>query len=300
MQNQEITNVACESAKVVLPNKMIVFSPKLKPAAKTGFAKIHAGHNKEKTEKNMSIVSCIGLSILDYSKGKGENTVKVNYNLSPEMLYCLIKEVDLVIDSLDDLEQNRIISQNQQILEYKIQHLIQMMQTTASAAGVDFEKKDAKMNAARYKKMTSPACTVIQTNEKYTFLSEPKIVGSVKDENNKSPVTKLVISRCSEYNGGKSARPWFVSIEEGTAVAEKNAATGGTSMKKGSYTRTRSSFINLTDRELRTALYSTCRYLELWEMGYGIPLIKEGIKLQDQVRTAKYSSFNAGGNEPSV
>ena len=64
--------------------RLIAFYDKLKPAAVTSYAQLHA--DGEYYENNRKARSLIGLRLLDYSNGTGDRTVSVNANLSPDTL----------------------------------------------------------------------------------------------------------------------------------------------------------------------------------------------------------------------
>lgn len=79
MNESHITNQIC----VLKTNrKLVAFYDKLRIAAVTNYAGLHA--DGEYSESNRKIRSLIGLTILDYSNGKGDKTISVKANLSPD------------------------------------------------------------------------------------------------------------------------------------------------------------------------------------------------------------------------
>ena len=64
--------------------RLIAFYDKLKPAAVTSYAQLHA--DGEYYENNRKARSLIGLRLLDYSNGTGDRTVSVYANVSPDTL----------------------------------------------------------------------------------------------------------------------------------------------------------------------------------------------------------------------
>ena len=61
--------------------KLCEFNDKLKPAPVEYYAHVHA--QGEKASDGSRQRSCIGLVLQDYSKGTGNNTVRVTANLAP-------------------------------------------------------------------------------------------------------------------------------------------------------------------------------------------------------------------------
>lgn len=70
--------------------KLIEFIDKLKPAPYDHYAHIHSLGDKD--EDGVRQISCIGMILQDYSKGTGDNTIRVTANISPdEAEYMLIQ-----------------------------------------------------------------------------------------------------------------------------------------------------------------------------------------------------------------
>ncbi|MDO4275089.1 MAG: hypothetical protein Q4D16_15580 [Eubacteriales bacterium] len=63
---------------------LIAFYDKLRVASVYNYAQLHA--NGEYTENDRKINSLIGLVLMDYSKGTGQNNIKVKANLSPDVI----------------------------------------------------------------------------------------------------------------------------------------------------------------------------------------------------------------------
>ena len=68
--------------------------------------------------------------------------------------------------------------------------------------------------------------------------------------------------------------PWFIQVENGKAVKEKTAL-GGVHMKKGSYQKGQTVFLNINDYDFFRLMQQTSRYIETWELTYGPKLIRE-------------------------
>ena len=123
--------------------------------------------------------------------------------------------------------------------------------------------------------------------EQFDF-SEEKIFGE-PDEKGLSMVTKVVIKRASFGSDGKPRNyPWFIQVENGRAVKEKTAL-GGVHMKKGSYQKGASVFVNINDYDFFRLMQQTTRYIEVWELTFGPKLIREAqrVALEQQKAAAE-------------
>lgn len=70
--------VSSQISKYQNAKKLLEFINKLVPAATENYATIHSSDGGAK--------SCIGMTLLDYSKGTGSNTVSVSLNISPSQI----------------------------------------------------------------------------------------------------------------------------------------------------------------------------------------------------------------------
>jgi len=110
----------------------------------------------------------------------------------------------------------------------------------------------------------------------YEFKQE-KIFGTT-DVSGYSQVTKLRIIRAETDSKGIARKmPWYIEIENGKGIPQKNA-TGGTYMKANSFTGTAKVFANLTDLDLFRLLSRTASYIDAWEKAVAPPLIKTAKK----------------------
>lgn len=88
-QNNELTQN--QISKIQTNNKLIALYEKLKLAATTRYAQLHA--KGEYQENNRKITSLIGIVLQDYTAGTGQNNVLVSYNLAPEQVQFLLTRV---------------------------------------------------------------------------------------------------------------------------------------------------------------------------------------------------------------
>lgn len=109
--------------------------------------------------------------------------------------------------------------------------------------------------------------------EKFEY-TEEKIFGN-PDDQGLSMVTKVSIKRASVGADGKPRNyPWCIQVENGRAVKEATAL-GGVHIKKGSYKKGRSVFVNINDYDFFRLMQQTKRYIEAWELTNGPKRIRE-------------------------
>ena len=121
----------------------------------------------------------------------------------------------------------------------------------------------------------------------YTF-QQDKIFGD-KDEQGYAKVSKVRIIRATKDSKGAARKlPWYVEVENGKGVPQKNA-NGGTYMKPNSFVSTRKVYANLSDLDLFDLLSSVSSYIDCWEHAIAPALIT---KAKNAV-AARQSSRNA-------
>ena len=115
---------------------------------------------------------------------------------------------------------------------------------------------------------------------------EEKIFGD-PDKEGKSMVTKISIKRASVGQDGKPRNyPWCVIVENGRAIKE-GTQTGGVHMKKGSYQKERSVFVNINDYDFFRLMQQTTRYINAWELTNGPKKIREAMQIMEQQRASE-------------
>ena len=91
---------------------------------------------------------------------------------------------------------------------------------------------------------------------------QEKIFGE-PDQDGKCRVTKLSITRSQNMNYS-----WGIEIENGRAEKAKNAKTGGSYIKSGTYTEEAKVKINLNDYDLFKQLWRVEQYINIWGLTY--------------------------------
>lgn len=121
----------------------------------------------------------------------------------------------------------------------------------------------------------------------YTF-QQDKIFGD-KDEQGYAKVSKVRIIRATKDSKGAARKlPWYVEVENGKGVPQKNA-NGGTYMKPNSFVSTGKVYANLSDLDLFDLLSSVSSYIDCWEHAIAPVLItkaKNSVAARQSARDA--------------
>ena len=121
----------------------------------------------------------------------------------------------------------------------------------------------------------------------YTF-QQDKIFGD-QDEHGFSKVSKVRIIRATKDSKGAARKlPWYVEVENGKGIPQKNA-NGGTYMKPNSFVSTGKVYANLSDLDLFDLLSSVSSYIDCWEHAIAPALItkaKNAVAARQSARNA--------------
>ena len=190
----DVKFISRQITKYVTTKKLLEFNDKMRLPSIENYAHVHANGDKNKDGKN--VTSLIGITMLDYSNGKGDKTVTVDANITPDELMFVLANI--------------------------------------KRGAVSFETKQEKI------------------------FGEP-------DKDGKCRVTKLLIARSSKDGMNY---PWTIEIENGRAVKAKNAQTGGSYIKSGTYEEEAKVKLNLNDYDLFKQLWRVEQYINIWELTY--------------------------------
>jgi len=84
-------------AKFQNDKKLLEFQDKMNPASSANYARLHANSKDDRGEKGRRVYSNIGIEAQDYSGGRGESNIKVNFNISPSEARYLYNMVYMII-----------------------------------------------------------------------------------------------------------------------------------------------------------------------------------------------------------
>lgn len=106
-------------------------------------------------------------------------------------------------------------------------------------------------------------------------------VNPYREENGLCPVSTLSITRSGlRKDGSVSQMPWYVTIKNFRAKPIKQT-NGMTSYSGSTIQDQKEAFILVSDLDMYRCTYRVIRFIELWEMAVGIPLIKAGLKQKE-------------------
>lgn len=134
-------------------------------------------------------------------------------------------------------------------------------------------------------KAITVSCNILPEEAQYYLSNVEAKVAEFSDSQTKifgeaevpgySMVTKLFIYRQPKNQQGEKLNyPWTIIIENGIGIPQKNA-NGGTSIKEGTYKCQKKVRVSLTDKDLFIRLKQVDSFIQVWEMTYGIPSLKE-------------------------
>lgn len=115
-------------------------------------------------------------------------------------------------------------------------------------------------------------------------------VNVYKQENGLVPVSVLSISREGTRKSGEVSRlPWTVKITQFMAppLPQKNGTTAYNSQGKQQVTE---AFVSLSDFDMFRCLHRVERFIEVWEVTYGMGLICDGMKRKEEFRNSQQGS----------
>lgn len=128
----------------------------------------------------------------------------------------------------------------------------------------------------------APQNQISQGGTDFSYRQERVHKHLIKD--GKCPVQVLTISRTGLRKNGEISRlPWTVNISNFMAAPVEQKG-GMTSYNSRTISDKRDAFVSISDFEMFRCLYRVNRFIELWEMAYGIPLLKEGIAARNAAR----------------
>lgn len=124
-------------------------------------------------------------------------------------------------------------------------------------------------------------------NKEIVIYTGDKLIAASKDQNGKSPMSRIVIKRCGKDSAGNPRRsPWQIAISNGTAVAVKTGS-GGFKAKEDSYKTDKFLFVWLTDDEIEKLFRSVCDYIRVFENTMCYQNIKAGRSELEETRKKK-------------
>lgn len=100
--------ISRQIAKYATDKKLIEFNDKMRLPPVECYAHIQATGDKNKDGKNVN--SLIGITMLDYSKGTGNNTVSVEANITPDELMYVFSKLNQCVERFE-MTQDKIFGE---------------------------------------------------------------------------------------------------------------------------------------------------------------------------------------------
>ena len=100
--------ISRQIAKYATDKKLIEFNDKMRLPPVECYAHIQATGDKNKDGKNVN--SLIGITMLDYSKGTGDNTVSVEANIAPDELMYVFSKLNQGVERFE-MTQDKIFGE---------------------------------------------------------------------------------------------------------------------------------------------------------------------------------------------
>ena len=123
--------ISRQIAKYATDKKLIEFNDKMRLPPVECYAHIQATGDKNKDGKNVN--SLIGITMLDYSKGTGNNTVSVEANITPDELMYVFSKLNQGVERFE-MTQDKIFGEPDENGQCSVTKL-KIMRATVDAKG---------------------------------------------------------------------------------------------------------------------------------------------------------------------
>ncbi len=292
--------------------KLIEFLDKMNPADPSAYAHLHAG-SEELKEGESKTYSLIGVAIADYSAGTGENKKYACFNLSPQEVKQIAVNIGREIDKVFfrsafsyGYRQNIYLIQLVFVatvwMSEHMRRLFDFLKSVLSFPLPDgseqIELICEKNNALDSKQAAFFQRDPLSKDNETVIYSADKLIGKSKDQNGRSPMSRICIKRCKKDAKGALRRsPWQISIDKGTAIAEPTS-TGGTKAAAGSYKSTVCLNVWLTDDDIEKLFRTVCDYIRVFEIRICAYGVGKGRKMYQKERISRQE--NAGEVAPNA
>ena len=292
-------------AKAASKGKFLDFRNNLIAARTNEYAMIHGIGGKQHAPR-----STIKLFITDYSVPN--NTKTVTSNIHPELAACLLdvcrKNITAqqpkgtyqdAITTVSQMRQGTVLPPNQPpnrmaepILAVPMDLLEKLSSTPMPAEALQLA---AMLNpitlpsngpvyvgvSKRIVELLAQALSGGRTAGGVDYSYTQDRVNPYKEQKGLCPVSSLTISRTgTRKDGSVSQMPWSVNIKNFLAQPVRQA-NGMTSYNGRTIQGQKEAFILVSDMDMYRCTYRTARFVELWEMAVGIPLVKAGLKQKE-------------------
>lgn len=302
-------------------DKVIDFTSKLSVAKVDDFANVHGCGGK-----NHSPNSTVALTLCDYTRGTGDKSVTVGFNLDVEFMEVLHEAA--MAARLGSLQAKSTVSQTASAVlndltrweaAIKLNPIVGVPADDMTTVGTALATAVTGNNPAELSNTGNMVLNELRrwtANQKRTLLcgipvteiaaaknalgaalnswgtplfeySAEKNNPHVRNSQGYVPVSKVYISYTPTRKDGSVSRyPWFVQIENFDAPLNTKQ-NGATAHNAAQAVNKRSASINLSADDFACAMVAVRRYVRLWEMAAALPVIRTGLKFLADIQEQK-------------
>lgn len=269
-------------------DKVVDFTSKLTAAKTEDYAMVHGCGGS-----NHAPNSTIGITLCDYTKGKGDNkSVTVRYAIDVEDTVLLLEAAKTA--RLNGFSPNA--GNCTPLCDSLIQQLKDLAKFPSAQDGSRQIPRDALNGLLR---SANGLRTAMQGSTGPLFSYKREKNNPYKIVNGLAPVSKVEISYTPFRSDGSESRyPWYIAIENFDAPINAKA-NGATSHNAAQAVNKRSAFINLTTDDFLAAMVAIERFVRLWEHRL-LPVMEEAYsKLEGSKAEAPQSQKQESNQYPA-
>lgn len=305
-------------AKVNSGNAIIDFRDKLSAPSVENYAQMHETGG---TKKN-SYPSVIRVTICDYSKGTGDNSVTVSVNIDPTLAYEWLEVSKKALGStiipvyemqkksqqstaptlnvigrlLDSTDKTARVSEAiKKLLSGIMQHVANLVKGKTSPNTPEaFKEVGSELKAAVNSLKSNGTIDSISFKNGIDYQLQPqyKINNYSIKEDGYAPVSIMNVShKPFRDEHTESTYPWYIKITNAEAVAIK-ADDGTYSFTSKTMRNKKEAAIMMSDRDMFRAMTLVTHFISAWETANCLPVIIQG----EQMRKEEYEKIRSQNN----
>ncbi len=275
-------------------DKVIDLKDYLHPSGVDTYAMLHGSGGGQKP-----IYSTIRITICDYSKGKGDNSVSAYANVAPhviEQIYEVAKSAIIPATASSSPLISEPAVASLKTSKSQIANIYKLInKANQSNSEIDLGDLLKKIEIVG-KSMASAISGVTQESEsygpKFNYVQDRVMPG--EDQNGLSWVKKLIITRNGLRKDGSVSRyPWIIKIINGKAkkIIKQN---GTCSYDSKTMTDDKEVFIIVSDTDMFRMLSSCQHFITVWENARCLKQVVKGIEAVEQAQEQYLAA--KGGN----
>lgn len=274
--------------------KVVDFRDNLVPGGENAYAMLHGiGGAKHATKSTIKVTIC------DYSRGKGDNSVTVSANLTPEAINYLYEVSKQAMMPSADCVGSTIGTESVATLQNAKARLADVYCLAASskqnnaAFDVDSLLSQLETIGKGLASVIADAKTEnVSAGPKLTYPQDRVNPYSV-DANGIAPVTRMLITRNGVRQDGSISRyPWMIRITNGNARMVKKE-NGSCTFDGKTFQKTSEAFINVSDMDIFSMLTKCQHFISVWENALCLNQVLTGVKAVQEERNRYFQQHGA-------